>query len=118
MHENAKAIYVSEREKDWDSLDINMESLGFLAGNEYVVKVTGRIDGYAPEGTIILIQGIPGYSWRNNMAVESDQDFVLTHILSNAELDQWENIRITTNAAGATVPFYIYEIEIKRVGLL
>jgi hypothetical protein len=118
LHEEEKAIYISERNKDWDGVDINMERLNLVRGNKYQITVTGRMDGIVPEDSIITLQGIPGYSWRNNQNMESNQNFTLTHILSHAEVDQWTTVRITTNSAGATVPFYIYSIEIKRLGLL
>jgi len=118
MHENKKAIYVSKRNKDWDSIDINLQSLNLLEGNKYQVTVKGRMDGNVPEGAIITFQGIPGYSWRNNQSIESNQEFTLRHTLNHAEVDHWTTLRITTNTAGATVPFYIYGIEIKRLGLL
>jgi hypothetical protein len=118
IHEDDKAIYVSGRNKDWDGVDIYMDRLGLIAGNKYQITVTGKMDGHVPDDTIITLQGIPGYSWRNNQNMQSDQSFTLTHTLNHAEVDQWTTVRITTNAAGATVPFYIYGIEIKRLGLL
>ncbi|MDR0273376.1 MAG: hypothetical protein LBI27_08690 [Clostridiales bacterium] len=117
LNNGEKAIYVSERNKDWDGIDINLEILDLYAGNKYHVNVMGRIDGFAPEDAIVTLQGIPGYSWRNNQTIESNQVFTLSHTLSHAEIE-WTTLRITTNAAGATVPFYIYGIEIKMVGLL
>lgn len=118
LHENSKAIYVGARGKDWDGVDINMCRLQLAAGNKYHVAVTGKIDGYAPEGTIITLQGMPGYSWRNNKDMMSNMEFSLEHTFTHAEVAQWTALRITTNSAGATVPFYIYSIEIKRLGLL
>jgi endo-1,4-beta-xylanase len=115
---DSKAIYVSERVKDWDGVDINMRRLKLLAGNKYQVTVTGCIDGLTPDETLITLQGIPGYSWRDMKYVGDSQAFTLRHILSQSEVDQWDLVRITTNATGATVPFYIYSIEIKRLGLL
>jgi hypothetical protein len=117
-HENKKAIYINERNKDWDAIDINLLNLKLLAGNKYEVTVCGKMDGTVPEGSIITFQGVPGYSWRNNQNIESNQRFTLSHVLTHADVKQWETLRITTNAAGATVPFYIYNIEIKRLGLL
>jgi hypothetical protein len=112
------AIHVGARAKDWDGIDINMQRLGLLPGNKYEVVVTGCIDGKSVHDCIITLQGIPGYSWRNNQYVGDNEVFTLRHTLTQAEVGQWTVIRITTNAAGATVPFYIYSIEIKRLGLL
>ncbi|MCL1884220.1 MAG: hypothetical protein FWF81_10800 [Defluviitaleaceae bacterium] len=117
-HEDSVAMYVSGRNKDWDAVDINLGTLGLIEGNRYRVTVRGRADGNTAEGTIITLQGLPGYSWRNNQALESDAYFTLTHDLNRTEVNQWTTLRITTNAIGANVPFYIYGIEVKRLGLL
>ncbi|MCL2386073.1 MAG: hypothetical protein FWC89_00845 [Defluviitaleaceae bacterium] len=115
---DTKALHIGHRVKDWDGVDINTPSLNLVQGNKYEVVVTGCIDGDVPDGTIITLQGIPGYSWRNNQFVYKDQFFTLRHTLSQADVDQWKIIRITTNSNGSTVSFYIYSIEIKRLGLL
>jgi len=119
MQGNSKALYIASRVKDWDGIDINMHRLELFPGNKYQIKVVGCIDGTAPGGTIITLQGIPGFLWRNNQQVVSqNQGFTLRYTLNHAEVEQWSAIRVTTNLAGASVPFYIYSIEIKRVGLL
>jgi hypothetical protein len=115
---NTNAIHVGARAKDWDGIDINMQKLGLMPGNKYEVVATGCIDGKSVPDCIITLQGIPGYSWRNNQYVGDNEVFTLRHTLTQAEVGQWNVIRITTNASGATVPFYIYSIEIRRLGLL
>jgi len=118
MYNGEKALHVTERSKDWDGIDISLERLKLIEGNKYHISVTGRVDGYAPEGSIITLQGLPGYSWRNYRFIADDRFFTLSHTLSDAEIAHWTTVRITTNAIGANVSLYIFDIEIKRLGLL
>ncbi|MCL2198857.1 MAG: hypothetical protein FWB80_08030 [Defluviitaleaceae bacterium] len=119
LHDDkTKALYVSRRRKDWDGVDIRIKNLELMKGNNYRITVEGSIDGKAPEGTIITLQGLPGYTWRNNQLVNDSQSFTLRYSLTQTEIHQWHTVRITTNAIGAGVSFYIYSIEIKRLGLL
>jgi hypothetical protein len=116
--EAEKSIHITSRTYEWDGIDINFKKLNLLMGNKYQLIVKGRIDGFAPKGTVITLECLPGYFWRNNQPMETDQFFTLKHTLGHAEIDRWDSIRVITNVAGATVPFYIYSIEIKRLGLL
>ena len=118
MYNGEKALHVTERAKDWDGIDISLERLKLFEGNKYQITVTGRVDGYAPEGSIMTLQGLPGFSWRNYRFIADDRFFTLSHTLSDAEIAHWTTIRITTNAVGANVSLYIFDIEIKRLGLL
>ncbi|MCL1844775.1 MAG: hypothetical protein FWF77_02615 [Defluviitaleaceae bacterium] len=111
-------IYLNERAKEWDGLDINLKSLGILTGNKYQIVATGKVVGNAQRGSRITLQGIPGFSWRGSERMKLDGEFELTHTLSYAEVEQWTTVRITTNSIGASVPFYISGIEVKRLGLL
>lgn len=116
--DSERSIYVSERAMDWDGLDIKLQNMGLLIGNKYSVTVTGETAGNVPNDAVIALQGLPGYSWRGNVNMESKSEFTLRHTMTHAEVELWQIIRITTNAQGATVPFYIRSIEIKRLGLL
>jgi len=114
-HKNTNAIHVGNRSRDFDGLDIRLERLDLVKGNEYHVQVKGVIDGFAPEGTQIMLQGIPHFSWRDNQVVTSNQPFKLNHILRRSALEKWIMLRITTNFYGANVPFIIHSIEIRKV---
>jgi hypothetical protein len=118
MHNGDKALRVDERSKDWDGVDIDLRKLHLVRNNKYQIKVTGRTNGCAPEGSIITLQGLPGFSWRSSQFITNDSFFTLCHVLSNAEVVQWSTVRVTTNSIGANVSFYIFDIEIKRLGLL
>ncbi|MCL1863903.1 MAG: hypothetical protein FWF78_10095 [Defluviitaleaceae bacterium] len=115
---NRKAMHISNRQRDWDAVDIRLNNMELMSGNSYMITVEGSIDGDVTEGTIVTLQGLPGYSWRSNQLVGNNQKFTLCYTLTKAEAEQWHTIRITTNPIGATVSFYIHSIEIKRLGLL
>ena len=111
----SNAIHVTNRSKDFDGLDIRLERLGLVKGNEYHVKVTGRIDGEAPEYAQIMFQSVPHFSIRDNKPLTSNQSFELNHILRRSALEKWVMLRVTTNLPGAKVSFYIDSIDIRRV---
>ncbi|MCL2457130.1 MAG: hypothetical protein FWD19_06250, partial [Defluviitaleaceae bacterium] len=113
-----KSLQISGRTKDWDGVDVHLDQLKLVAGNKYKISARGKIDGTAPEGTVMTLQGLPSYSWRGSQGVSDGGKFSLCHTLSRTEVSQWTTCRITTNSIGATASFFIFEIEIKRLGLL
>ncbi|MCL2357725.1 MAG: hypothetical protein FWC70_11360 [Defluviitaleaceae bacterium] len=113
-----KQLYLSERGRDFDGVDVNLGALGLVKGNKYQITVTGRTVGNAMRGAKITLQAIPGFSWRAGESIEVGGNFTLIHMLTFAEVTQWKTARITTNLQGASVPFYIHGIEVKRLGLL
>ncbi|MCL1878924.1 MAG: hypothetical protein FWF80_08695 [Defluviitaleaceae bacterium] len=113
-----KNIFLSERGKEWDGVDVNLASLNLLTGNMYQIVAKGQLTGDAPKDARITLMGVPGYSWRGSTSMKNKKEFKLVHTLSYAEVEKWKTVRITTNAWGASVPFYITDIEVKRLGLL
>lgn len=109
------ALHVGNRFNDWDGLDINIARMELRPGSQYQITIKGRIDGDAPAGSSIMVQGIPGYAWRSNTAVFDNEEFTLTYIMSRTEVERWGTIRITTNTTGASVSFYVYGIEVLRL---
>jgi hypothetical protein len=110
-----KALHVGTRVNDWDGIDIMLSHLRLRPGNQYKITVKGRIDGDAPDGSVLMLQGIPSYAWRSNIAIIKDMEFTLEHTLTISELEKWTTVRITTNGFGAAVSFYIYDINIVKV---
>jgi hypothetical protein len=107
-----RCLHVFNRINDWDGIDIRMAQLELLRGNHYTIHVRGRIDGKISEGTQIMLQFLPGYTWRDNQFVTDNQEFTLNHTLSAMEVSNGETIRIATNGPGTDVSFYIYDINI------
>ena len=108
-------IHVTNRNKDFDGVDILLERLGLMKGNEYHVQVTGRVDGDAPNYAQIMFQSVPHFSIRDNQPIYSNEPFVLNHTLRRSALEKWVMLRITTNLPGAKVSFFIDSIDIRRV---
>ena len=110
-----RSLHVMGRARDFDGLDIRVSNMTLLKGNEYHIKVKGRIDGECPENMRIMLQGLPGYLWRSVQRVSSNDEFTLEHTISGASVEKWTEVRITSDAEGAMVPFYVDLIEIRRV---
>jgi len=113
--DDAMAFHVDTRVNDWDGIDIKLEHMKLRTASRYKVIVTGRIDGDAQKGAIIMLQGVPNYAWRAYVPIKKDLEFNLEYILSRTETEKLKGIRVTTNPEGATVPFFIYSIEVIRV---
>ena len=114
----SNALHIGVRVKDWDGVDINIARMGLLQGNKYEIVVKGRFEGATATDSKVMLQGLPGYSWRDTQPITDDQEFTLSHVLGQAEVSKWSAVRVTTDENGATTPFYIYSIEVKRLGLL
>jgi len=112
----SNALHITTRIRDYDGIDINLARLGLIPGNQYEIIVTGRMDGDVPEDAIITLMGLPGFSWRSQRAVTTDASFVLRHIFDPSEVEKWTALRVTTNRVGAYAQFFIYSIEIIRLG--
>jgi hypothetical protein len=111
----SNAIHIINRSKDYDGLDILLERMNFIKGNEYQIQVTGRIDGEVPEYAQIMFQSVPYFSIRDNQPITSNQSFTLNCVLRRSALEKWVMLRITTNLPGAKVSLYIDSIEIRKV---
>ncbi|MCL1986857.1 MAG: hypothetical protein FWG64_02670 [Firmicutes bacterium] len=109
------AIYVEKRKNDWDGMDIRLEPLELKKGNKYYVEVTGKVFGEAGEGAAMTLQGVPTYTWADMLEVGDDSDFVLTHVLTQSNLETWTAWRITTNNAGIKLGFMVDSIEIGTI---
>jgi hypothetical protein len=114
-HNESTALNINTRVNDWDGLDIIISNLKLRVGNQYKITVHGQVDGEAPEGSIIMIQGVPSYSWRHNIEIKSNEKFTLEYLMTRSDVETWTSARITTNPAGAKMAFFVYNIEIERV---
>lgn len=114
-HENSTALHVKTRINDWDGVDINLRRMALRSGNHYKITVRGRVDGDIPEGSTLMLQGVPSYAWRSIIPIKKDEEFTLEHKLSRSDVEDWTFCRITSNTPGASVAFYIYDIDIVRL---
>ncbi|MCL2198855.1 MAG: hypothetical protein FWB80_08020 [Defluviitaleaceae bacterium] len=109
------AFHVGVRVNDWDGVDIRLSHLKLLSGNKYKITVHGKIDGDAPPKSVIMLQGIPSYTWCSSKDITPDMSFTLEHILTRSQVEGWTSARITTNTPGAKTSFYIYSIDVVRL---
>jgi len=107
-----KNIRVGFRKNDWDGLDIRLSLMNLLPGNRYKITARGYIDGTAPPDAQLTLQLLPTCEWRGNKIVKSNQDFILTYILSEAEIKSVSGIRIASNAQAAEMTFVLNRLDV------
>jgi endo-1,4-beta-xylanase len=107
------ALYVNNRSHDYDAADFNFGALGLENGKTYAITVKGYVDSNAivPSGAQAWLQTISSYGWLGGVNFTTGAAFTLS---GNYTVDTSKDtkIRIQSNAAGATVPFYIGDIII------
>lgn len=108
-------LHIGNRFRDFDAMDLLVSRMDLLVGNRYRITIRGKPDGDVPEGSTLMLQGLPGYTWQSNTVILRDTEFILQHTLSQTEVDKWTTVRITSNTPGASISFYIYEMEIERL---
>ena len=111
-------LHCSNRVRDFDGIDIMLRYMNLQSGNTYTVTVNGRVDGKAAEGARFMLQGVPGYSWRCDVPAITNGAFSLTHTLTRSEVEKWTALRVSTNAYGAPIAFFIDSIEIECLGMM
>jgi len=128
-------LHVGGRQADHYAIDIAVAQLlarGAQDGD--ILTIRGRVDGVPPSGAQVQLQRMPGHGWIGGTAVSpvlarAYSDFTLTLTLGEnvggANAVGWEtltHIRLQSNAAGATMSFYIYDIivspEAPNLGVL
>jgi len=114
----ARSLAVRGRVRDWDAIDVLLKPMGLILGNLYQVRVTGTMGDQVPEGAKMMFHGLPAYAWRSHVPVSPGSDFVLEHILTQSELENWTGIRITTNGVASQSAFIIKSIEVIPMGLV
>lgn len=113
-NDDGKALYVSNRNADYDAADFYFSDIGLEDGKTYTITVSGYIDSDAtiPSGAQAALQTADGYSWISGVNMEAGKAFTLTgqYIAGSNESDT--RFRLQSNSTGATVPFYIGDVLI------
>ena len=111
-------LHVAERTNSWDGVDIIRD--GMEAGDVLVVE--GRVDGQPPEGTQMVLGGAESpWNWAANAAISSaNQEFIFELALGDNHIqeEQFVRFRLQTNGEGATMGFFVYEIQHVRDGVV
>ncbi len=116
-NDDGAALYVSDRQNNWDGVDLLLSDLKLENGKTYTITVAGYVGAEEPDpnGAQVCIQNInPGtnsYSgWVNGTAVTTGSAFTVTGTYTaNSEED--DRLRIQTYG-GDIVDFYIGDILI------
>ncbi|MCM3690425.1 endo-1,4-beta-xylanase [Neobacillus niacini] len=112
-NDDGDAIYVSNRANDYDAADFNFSDIGLENGKTYTVTVTGYVDSgeTVPAGAKAVLSTVNSYTWLSNVDFAAGQTFTLTKEFT-VDTSKDAKLRVQSNPAGATVPFYIGEILI------
>ena len=108
-------LHVSNRSANWYAIDINRNNL--VAAD--VISVFGRIDGVATVADSHMVLGGAESPWNWATSQEllyENQEFHLYLVLEENHIQepQFVRFRIQTSETAATLPFFIYAIEITR----
>lgn len=111
------AIHLTNRHNDYDALDFKIADNGLINGVTYAVTVQGYVDADAtvPSGSQAFLQTVNSYSWYGSANLVPGEAFTLTGQVT-IDTSKDSAIRIQSNAAGATVPFYVGDVYIKGPG--
>jgi endo-1,4-beta-xylanase len=113
-NDDGKAISVSGRTNNWDGVDFNFGNVGMENGKTYTITVKGYVADSVtvPAGAQALLQNVDSY---NGLYAAADfaagQPFTLTGQYT-VDTSKDRALRIQSNDAGKTVPFYIGDILI------
>ncbi|MGP4039144.1 endo-1,4-beta-xylanase [Gracilibacillus sp. D59] len=113
-NDDGHAIHVSERSNNWDGVDIPFSEVGMENGKTYTITVRGYVDENVSvsEGAQVLLQNVDSYS---GLYVAADFISGQTFTLSGqytVDTSQDRALRIQSNEAGNTIPFYIGDVLI------
>ena len=116
--DGARHLHIGARSRDWDSIDVLINNMNLQRGNAFRLRVVGRLSSSAPDNSEMHLQGVPGYAIRSIVHVTPGEEFELEHMLTQAEVETWTSIRISTNSHASQYSFIIYSIEIRAEGLI
>ncbi len=110
---DGKALYISNRGKNYDAADFNFSDVGMENETTYSITVKGYVDTDAivPEGAQAYLQAVDSYEWIAGASFTTGAAFTLKGTYT-VDTSKDSKIRIQSNDAGATVPFYVGDIII------
>lgn len=110
---DGKALYVSNRNNDYDAADFDFSNVGLENGKTYTVTVSGYVsaDETIPTGAQAVLSTVNSYTWLSNVDFVAGQKFTLTKKFT-VDTSKDTKLRLQSNEGGKTVPFYIGDILI------
>lgn len=114
-NEDGAALYVSNRANTWDAADFKFADVGLVNGETYTVTVKGYVDADAtvPAGGQTFLQTVDSYAWHAGADFVAGAAFTMTKDIT-IDTSKDTALRIQSNEAGQTVPFYIGDILITK----
>ncbi|MFC0216601.1 endo-1,4-beta-xylanase [Paenibacillus chartarius] len=107
------ALYVSNRTNNWDGADFKFAGIGLQNGKTYTVTVKGYVySGEAvPAGAQAYLQTVNSYAFLAGADLAAGNAFTLTKEFT-VDTSKDTALRVQSNDAGASVPFYIRDVLI------
>ncbi len=108
------ALYVSKRSNNWDAADFNFSDTGMKNGKTYTITVKGFVDSGVsiPSGAQAYLQTADSYAFLAGANYTAGKAFTLTSKYTVDTSKKDTRIRVQSNDAGKSVPFYIGDLLI------
>lgn len=115
-NDDGHALYISNRENNWDAADFRFSDIGLEHGKTYAITISGYVDEDAevPEGSQVWLQTVDSYRVLTGVDMEAGKAFKLTCEYT-ADAESNRALRILSNDTGAQVPFYVGDILITAI---
>ena len=114
-NDDGHALYISNRENNWDAADFRFSDIGLEHGKTYAITISGYVDEDGGAG------GQPGMASdrgqlpsADRVDMEAGKAFKLTCEYT-ADAESNRALRILSNDTGAQVPFYVGDILITAI---
>ena len=125
-NDGSRSIQISNREGDWNGVDIKLSALGLTSDKEYTFTITGHLDSSVtvPDpNTYAIVLSTPNafgsynqYQWLTNQPLTNNSvTLQYKAALTNSDIASIGNdsyFRIQTNGDAANVPFFVDSILI------
>ncbi|WP_084146587.1 endo-1,4-beta-xylanase [Paenibacillus wynnii] len=107
------ALYVSNRANNWDAADFKFSDIGLVNGKTYTVTASVYVDSdvTVPSGAEAYLQTISSYSLLANVNYEAGKAITLIKEFT-VDTSKDTTLRVQSNDAGKTVPFYLGDVLI------
>lgn len=107
------ALYISNRNNDYDAADFFYTDTNLENGKTYTITVKGYVDEGVeiPSGAKAYLQTVDDYALLSDADFVAGEAFTLTKQFT-VDTEAADRIRIQSNDAGKTVPFYVGDISI------
>nr|ABZ80916.1 xylanase 10A [Paenibacillus curdlanolyticus] len=111
-NDDGGALYVSNRVNNWDSVDFKYADLGLVDGKTYTVTVSIYVDANEtiPADAKAALQTVDSYRNYADTAFVAGQAVTLTKEFT-VDKSSDSALRVNSNEAGKTVPYYIADIK-------